>query len=805
MIPSPLSTPVIAVLAVILASATIGHSADSAGSILEPGSLAKRRAELDQLQRRLPPLTLTDAFNDFLKRDGELPPDFDLMPSQFFLPDPMSWMERGQAQHATPGNWPQRRQQLADLTERWLLGTAPPPPGNVVAEILEKSTVEGREIWNVRLSFGPNHAAHLGVKLYLPKSRTPSGIFLCDTERYISWAKKAMDHGFGFAVHDAHDFRDGSMQYHELFGKPDWSSFRRRGWSASRVLDWLVTLPFVDAKQVYIGGHSRSGKSALAAAAFDPRFAGVIASSPGSGGSMPYRYCDQSYSGESLEQLTRRFSDWVHQRARFFAGNEDKLPADSHFLYALIAPRPIMMSTATEDTVENTWTAEQVHDTIKPIYDMFGLASNQVLRYRPGGHTIVGNDTFIAFSDFLLNAASGAQPLTRLFPYQPLHPWDYQAWAMRNPINVADFPRVNPQLSLKAPAVPITAESQSALHRRIADKIQWLIGDEIPYRKAPASILDLATLPTAIRNHYTKIQDAVDGVPPPAPRRGPPAPADEEPVVPTGPARVSSVEATVVTFGEGVTGCLFMPKKDQNRPVVIWLPAFQTAQGYVPGYKLAEFAPAALLKAGFPVFSFDPIGTFFRQKERQAFHVKHPDASLMGRMVCDVRNAIDAVQQLLKTPRPIYVYGFAMGGTVGLLTAGLDERVDGVAVVAGFTPLRSDTAGRRTGGIARLSHLYGWLPRLGAFIGHEDRIPVDYPEIMASIAPRKILVVAPSEDRYATPGEVSDAVAFARLNYDALGNGRGIEMATPFEENRLTDGMHRLVIQWLGRQVSGGN
>ena len=200
-----------------LTASSVGLSAEQANPGLEPGSLAKRTLILERLQQRLPPITPSDAFNTFLKRTGELPPDFDKLPSQFFLPDPLSWVELGRARHATLENWPERRRQMAEQLERWVLGFAPPPPGNVAAEVLEKTTVDGYEMWNVRLTFGPNHAARLGVKLYLPKNRTPSGIFLCDSERYRSWAKKAMEEGnFGFAVHGA-----GELLSDAVLGHPD--------------------------------------------------------------------------------------------------------------------------------------------------------------------------------------------------------------------------------------------------------------------------------------------------------------------------------------------------------------------------------------------------------------------------------------------------------------------------------------------------------------------------------------------------------------------------------------------------------
>ena len=70
--------------------------------------------------------------------------------------------------------------------------------------------------------------------------------------------------------------------------KPDqWGALRAWAWGASRGLDYLETVPEVDAKRVGIAGVSRYGKAALVTMAFDPRFAmGLIASS-GKGGTRP--------------------------------------------------------------------------------------------------------------------------------------------------------------------------------------------------------------------------------------------------------------------------------------------------------------------------------------------------------------------------------------------------------------------------------------------------------------------------------------------------------------------------------------
>ena len=61
----------------------------------------------------------------------------------------------------------------------------------------------------------------------------------------------------------------------------DWGVLRAWAWGASRALDYFETDPAVDAQQVGIEGHSRYGKTALVAMAYDPRFAIAYISSSG--------------------------------------------------------------------------------------------------------------------------------------------------------------------------------------------------------------------------------------------------------------------------------------------------------------------------------------------------------------------------------------------------------------------------------------------------------------------------------------------------------------------------------------------
>ena len=112
--------------------------------------------------------------------------------------------------------------------------------------------------------------------------------------------------------------------------------------------------------------------------------------------------------------------------------------------------------------------------------------------------------------------------------------------------------------------------------------------------------------------------------------------------------------------------------------------------------------------------------------------------------------------------------GFALGGTVALHAAALDTRISAVASFAGFTPFRTDTADKPTGGIQRLYEMHALLPRLGLFdtAALRPQIPYDYDELLkVGIAPRPTLLYTPQGDRDATFEDVSACVKGAQASW----------------------------------------
>src|SRR5262249_19698576 len=78
---------------------------------------------------------------------------------------------------------------------------------------------------------------------------------------------------------------------YQLFGdKIDCGGLMAWAWGVSRVIDALESVDKIDAKKVIVTGHSRYGKAALVAGAFDERIALSVPSHSGCAGCSPYRF-----------------------------------------------------------------------------------------------------------------------------------------------------------------------------------------------------------------------------------------------------------------------------------------------------------------------------------------------------------------------------------------------------------------------------------------------------------------------------------------------------------------------------------
>lgn len=274
--------------------------------------------------------------------------------------------------------------------------------------------------------------------------------------------------------------------------------------------------------------------------------------------------------------------------------------------------------------------------------------------------------------------------------------------------------------------------------------------------------------------------------------------------------RPPGVERVPVSFGAGVRGNVYHESgAEEPAAAVIWLHPYSYSSGYNEGYGVeGTTIYHRLAQRGYLVLAYDQCGFGLRLLEGRDFYGRCPRWSRLGRMVHDVRAAVDFLRDakgMASGPLPpvdrdrVYILGYSLGGMAGLYAAALDARVAGVASFCGFTPLRTGSRDEPTGGNRRLWEWHALQPKLGLFEGREAAIPYDFDHVLSLVAPRPCLVVAPERDRHATFAEVVACVGRARAAGASGGRDAGLTLSTPDDTNRFQRDQHRVFLDWLDR------
>ena len=388
----------------------------------------------------------------------------------YTLPDPLK-MENGETVLDAKTWREKRRPELMQLFEREVYGKIPIGKPENLRFVLreEKSEALGGKATRLRVGVlfdGRDAGPGMELLVYLPnKAKGPVPVFLGlnfegnytttadpDLPLPMHWvpgpkssdhrAKEAnrgkqasrwqyeyaIDHGYGVATAcygevEADDPELAKAGVHQLApakGGSDWGSLAAWGWALSRAFDYLETNSRVDSKRIILMGHSRLGKAALWAGARDERFALVISNDSGAGGAALSR----RIYGETVANLTTSFPHWFCPEFQKYADHEELCPVDQHELIALIAPRPVLINSATEDLWADPKGEFLAAAGADPVYRLLGtdgistkdwpepsriLLSRIGYFLRPGKHDVTREDweAYIAFADHHLKENHG--------------------------------------------------------------------------------------------------------------------------------------------------------------------------------------------------------------------------------------------------------------------------------------------------------------------------------------------------------------------------------------------------------------
>jgi len=346
------------------------------------------------------------------------------------LPDPLV-LKNGRPVTTPEMWWQQRRPEIVEDFDREIYGRAPPETPKVNWEVLstirtnngQVPVITKRLAGHVDNSRFTNVTVDIQVTLTTPAEATgPVPVMLQfgfnfgafgrfrNTNAAVSrptWQQQVLARGWGYAVLTPTSVQAdngagltrgiiGLMNRGQPRQPDDWGALRAWAWGASRTLDYFETDPAVDARQVGLEGHSRYGKAALVAMAYDPRFAIAYISSSGEGGAKLHR----RNWGETLENVAGSGEyHWMAGNFIKYAGplNWNDLPVDAHELIALCAPRPVFISAGS--TNGDAWVDAKgmflAAAAAGPVYTLLGKRDLGTTNFPPMGTALVDGD--IAF------------------------------------------------------------------------------------------------------------------------------------------------------------------------------------------------------------------------------------------------------------------------------------------------------------------------------------------------------------------------------------------------------------------------
>lgn len=266
---------------------------------------------------------------------------------------------------ANEEQWKKRREEIVEILQHEFCGFVPPLRPSVTGRIMQEETgsaFAGKALYQ-KLDICCDMA--MGEFTFPCHFVKPHSVEKPPVFVYISFSQslvdelipveEILDNGFAvasFCYQDVapdtdDDFKNGIALAYGRNPYDSWGKVRMWAWAASRVADYLQTLDCIDQNRIAVVGHSRLGKAALQAGAFDERFSLTISNDSGGAGAAVFH----GKTGEKIKNFRAGVSGhWLAGNFKKYEKKENELPFDMHFLLALAAPRNLYVCSAKNDS-----------------------------------------------------------------------------------------------------------------------------------------------------------------------------------------------------------------------------------------------------------------------------------------------------------------------------------------------------------------------------------------------------------------------------------------------------------------------
>ena len=156
--------------------------------------------------------------------------------------------------------------------------------------------------------------------------------------------------------------------------------------------------------------------------------------------------------------------------------------------------------------------------------------------------------------------------------------------------------------------------------------------------------------------------------------------------------------------------------------------------------------------------------------------------------------AVDLLESLEEVDADrIACIGHSLGGHNGLFTAALDQRIRAVVTSCGFNAFEDYSGGDLTGWSSAR-----YMPTIQTDYGADPRrMPFDFHEVLAAIAPRPVFVSAPLHDANFPVEGVRKVIDRVQPVYDLLDAGNRLHVAYPNAEHDFPDEIREQAYEWL--------